>query len=74
MFQSTVDALTIDELKEAIAAEGLESCLTDSDRQELEHIRLKFIYLRGGLREMEEFVKEYEANLLADAGEQSALR
>lgn len=60
MFQSTIEALTMDELREAIAMQGLESYLTADDLRELEHIRLKFIWERGGQREMEEFAKEYE--------------
>ena len=50
----------MDELREAIAMEGLESYLTADDLRELEHLRLKFICERGGQREMEEFIEEYE--------------
>lgn len=60
MFQSTIEALTMEELREAIAMEGLESYLTADDLRELEHTRLKFIWERGGQREMEEFIEEYE--------------
>ena len=62
MFEHPIDTMTMDELKEAIAIEGLESYLTADDLRELEHIRLKFICERGGQREMEAFAKEFERN------------
>lgn len=66
MFQSTIEALTMDELREAIAMEGLESYLTADDLRELEHLRLKFIYERGGLREMKAFAKKIRARGLKE--------
>ena len=57
MFERPIDVMTMEELKEVVAAEGLEYYLTPADRQELEHLRLKFIYQRDRQREMEALPK-----------------
>ena len=53
--QRPLDVMSMDDLRERIAAQDLEACLTDSDRVELanqiRHLRLVMIYGHDGVHE-----------------------